>query len=244
MLCDEITVNDLYAYHDSRGAPVRANREVCTLRKIYRYAVKWRVAATTPFVHGFIYAEEKPRERNVTGAERRRFAPECCPDWMRGYLALKYLTGRRQGELLKLGRFSERPSGLAFSVLKKRRQRELIRPLVATAAQGVGVAETPTQIFTSSCGPRRGQGLTQAGFKTAWQTAQSKWLALGGQGFWEHDIRAAAATASKSDAAAQVLQRRRHPPVSPGHRQGLAAALRAANITQSRIYYPRFSRFS
>ena len=45
---------------DAREAPVRANREVSILGKIYRFAIKWRAATKNP-VLGFIYDEEKPR---------------------------------------------------------------------------------------------------------------------------------------------------------------------------------------
>lgn len=210
MLPDEIEITDLYDYHEARGAPVRANREVTVLGVIYRHAIRWRAARTSP-VLGFLYAEEKDRERDVSGSERRRFARDCCPDWLRGYLTLKYLTSRRQGEMLKLGLFSERPNGIAFRILKKRRYRELVvlwSPRLRRVWEWLKRLPRPASsvmIFPARTGGRRGQGLTSRGFKSAWQRSQAKWEAAGNLGFWEHDIRAASATASESDESARAL---------------------------------------
>lgn len=209
MLPEEVEITDLYDYHDAREAPVRANREITVLGVIYRHAIRWRAARANPTL-GFLYAEEKDRERNVSGSERRRFA-RVCPDWLRGYMALKHLTGRRQGELLKLGLFSERTSGIAFRILKKRRYRELIvewSPRLRRVWAWLKALPRPassTMMFPASKGTRRGQGLTSRGFKSAWQRAQAKWEGAGNVGFWEHDLRAASATASVSDEAAREL---------------------------------------
>lgn len=210
MLPDEIEITDLYDYHEARGAPVRANREITVLGVIYRHAIRWRAARTSP-VLGFLYADEKDRERDVSGSERRRFARGFCPDWLRGYLALKYLTSRRQGEMLKLGLFSERRDGIAFRILKKRRYRELVvlwSPRLRRVWEWLKRLPRPAgsvMMFPATKGKRRGQGLTARGFKSAWQRAQAKWEAAGNAGFWEHDIRAASATASESDERAREL---------------------------------------
>lgn len=227
MLPDEVEITDLYDYHDARKAPVRANREVTVLGVIYRHAIRWRAARANP-VQGFLYAEEKDREREVTGSERRRFARQCCPDWLRGYLALKYLTGRRQGELLKLGLFSECSSGIAFRILKKRRYREVIvkwSPRLRRVWNWLKALPRPassTMIFPATRGERRGQGLTAPGFKSAWQRAQAKWEAAGNLGFWEHDIRAATAQASASEEFARELLDHESVRVTRKYRRGTA----------------------
>jgi hypothetical protein len=210
MLPDEVEITDLYDYHGARKAPVRANREITVLGVIYRHLIRWRAATRNP-VQGFLYADEKDRERRVTGSERRRFAAGFVPDWMRGYLTLKYLTGRRQGEMLKLGLFSERERGLAFRILKKRRYRELLvewTPRVRRVWAWLKARPRPknsAMIFPASKGKRRGQALSARGFKSAWQRAQADWITAGNEAFWEHDIRAATATAAKSDEAAREL---------------------------------------
>lgn len=210
MLPDEVTINDLYEYHGAREAPVRANREVSTLGNMYRHFIRWRCATKNP-VEGFLYADEKERDREVTGSERRRYARGCCPDWLRGYMTLKYLVGRRQAELLKLNKFAGGRDGIAFSIVKKRRQRTLIvkwSPRLRKVWSWLLALERPEHtawIFWSTKGKRRGEALKKSGFKSAWQRAQAKWIAEGNEAFWEHDIRAATATAMESDQAAQLL---------------------------------------
>jgi len=210
MLPDEIDINDLYDYHEARNAPVRANREISVFGKIYRYAIKWRAATRNP-VSGFIFAEEKPRDREVSGSERRRFARRCCPPWLRGYLSLKHLAGRRQGELLKLTLFSERHDGICFMILKKRRMRPLVirwTPRLRMVWAWLKALPRPAQstaIFPATKGKRRGQALSTRGFKSAWQRSMAKWVALGGAHFTEQDLRAASATAAETDERAREL---------------------------------------
>lgn len=210
MLPDEITINDLYDYHAAREAPVRANREVSTLGNMYRHFIRWRCATKNP-VEGFLYADEKERERDVTGSERRRYARGCCPPWLRGYMTLKYLAGRRQAEMLKLSKFSEGRDGLSFTIVKKRRLRTLVirwTPRLRRTWEWLKALPRPehtTWIFWATKGKNRGKALTKSGFKSAWQRAQEKWITTGNEAFWEHDIRAATATASTSDHAAQQL---------------------------------------
>ena len=170
-------------------------------------------------------------DANLPNLAGRRFGAGKClaaRQWLRGYIALKFLTGRRQGEMLKLGRHSERPTGLAFGILKKRRQRERIvlwSPRLRAVWEWCKRLPRPvasTMIFTSSRGPRRGQALRRRAFTEAWHRAQRQWVALGNEGFWEHDIRAAAATASKSDAAAQALFDHTSAEITRGYRRGTA----------------------
>lgn len=209
MAPDDITIDDLYAYHDARKAPTRANREITVLGLIYRHAIRWRAAHQNP-VAGFLYAVEMVRDREVTKSERRRFA-RGCPPWLRGYLTLKRLTGRRQGELLKLTTFSEKPDGLAFQILKKRKPRTLTvlwTPMLRRTWAWLRALPRPEGcpwIFWSQRGPTRGQQLTKAGFKSAWQRQQEKWIAAGGAPFWEHDLRAEAADRAKSEERAREL---------------------------------------
>lgn len=210
MIPDEIEITDLYDYHNARAAPVRANREITVLGVIYRHAIRWRAATQNP-VNGFLYAEERARERLVTSRERRLFARHYCPDWLRGYILLKYLTGRRQGEMLKLSAFSEKADGITFQILKKRRLRTMTvtwTPKLRIVWEWIKRLPRPencSMLFWSQRGKTRGQALSARGFKSAWQRAQASWTEAGNETFWEHDIRAAASSKSKSDAEAQEL---------------------------------------
>lgn len=209
MLPDEVEITELYDYHNARNAPIRANREITILGVIYQHAIRWRAATRNPTI-GFLFHQEKARDRDVSSSERRRFA-KICPPWLRGYILLKYLTGRRQGELLKLTKFSGGRDGIAFSILKKRRERVLIvrwTPRLRAVWQWVLALprpDTSAYVFWATKGKNRGKALSKRGFKSAWQRAQAKWIQAGNEAFWEHDIRAAAGTAAEDDARAQEL---------------------------------------
>lgn len=202
----EITIDDLYAYHDARKAPVRANREITVLGVIYRHAIRWRACKANP-VRDFLYAEERERERVVTPPERRRFAAGYCPDWLRGYLALKHLSGRRQGELLKLGLFSERPGGIAFRVLKKRKTRELTvewTPRLRKVWEWIKALRRPSNSVMLFHGERN-KPVNARSLKSVWQRAMQKWEEAGNERFWEHDLRSASADAAETDERAREL---------------------------------------
>lgn len=209
---NELEITHLYDYHRTRKAPVRANREITILGKIYRYAIKW--GSATPGRNptaGFLYADESGRERLVTGRERRLFARRHCPPWLRGYLLLKYLTGRRQGEMLKLSTFSEKPDGIAFQILKKRKLRTVTvtwSPRLRIVWEWLKRQKRPencSMIFWATKGKNKGKQLSASGLKSAWQRAQEDWIAAGNVAFWEHDIRGAAGSDANSDTAAQEL---------------------------------------
>lgn len=203
---DEVTINDLYDYHDARGSRVRANREITILGAVYRHAIRWRAASGNP-VRDFIYAAEPGRERVVTGSERRRFARGYCPRWLRGYLALKLLTGRRQGELLKLTLFSEKPSGIAFRILKKRKERELIvswTPRLRRVWKWLKSLPRPSTTPAVFIG-ERGRPVNARSLKSVWHRAMGRWERDGNNRFWEHDLRAFTAGAAESDERAREL---------------------------------------
>ncbi len=210
MVPDEITIDDLYAYHDAREAPVRANREITVLGVIFRHLIRWRAAKKNP-VLGFLFAEETARERLVTGRERRLFAKRFCPKWLRAYILLKYLTGRRAGEMLRLSTFSEKQDGIAFQILKKRRLRTITvtwSPRLRVVWEHLKALPRPENcslLFWAHRGKRRGQQLSASGLKSAWQRAMEDWVAAGNIAFWEHDIRGAAGSDAESDTRAQEL---------------------------------------
>jgi hypothetical protein len=207
MLPDEVTINDLYDYHNARRAPTRANREITVLGAVYRHAIKWRAARGSIPSSGFIFADEKPRDRIVSASERRRFTAGYVPRWLRGYIALKLLTGRRQGELLKLTRFSEKQSGIAFRILKKRQERELIiqwTPRLRKVWKWLLALPRPKDkpdIFIGE----RGKPVNARSLKSVWHRAMGRWKRDGCIPFWEHDLRAFTAGAAGSDERAREL---------------------------------------
>lgn len=197
MLPDDVTQPDLYAYHEARRAPVRANREITILGRIYSHAIRWRAATRNP-VDGFLYAAEPKRERAVSLAELRAFN-RAAPRWLRVYLLLKLLTGLRQGDLLRLGAHSvDRERGL-LRVRAGKTGRTLEFRLTWALRACIRAAEAlprPREQllwFCSQKGATRGQALTARGFKSAWARAMAAWLTAGGEHFREHDVRAATA---------------------------------------------------
>lgn len=208
MIPDEVTIDDLYKYHETRSlkAATRANREITVLGRIYRHAIKWRAARTNP-VLGFVYSGESPRSRVVSPSERRRFVAGYCPPWLRGYLALKLLTGRRQGELLRLTLFHEKASGIAFRILKKRQERELIvswTPRLRRVWKWLKSLPRPSTTPAIFIG-ERGSPVNARSLKSVWQRAMQRWAADGNTRFWEHDLRAFTAGAAESDERAREL---------------------------------------
>jgi integrase len=206
---EEISKADLYAYHEARKAPVRANREISTFGQIFRHAIRWRAATVNP-VEGFLYAEEHPRTREVTLTELRRFN-RMVPRWLRVYCLLKLLTGLRQSDLLQLGQMNvdELRGLLRVNVGKTRGNKVKVMEFrltwalraVLRAAAALPRPKTQTLFFISQRGKTRGQALSQRGFKSAWQRAQMAWAAAGGAPFVEHDLRASAAQEASKRAA-------------------------------------------
>ncbi len=206
MVPDEVETTDLYAYHERRGAPVRANREITVLGVIYRYAIRWAAATRNP-VGGFLYEPETPRNREVKRAERIQFARQYCPRWLRVFIMLKYITGRRQAELLRLGLYSIKDEGLAVPIAKKRRQRTLIltwTPSLRRIVALVKALRRPAHSLLFFHG-ERGKPMNARALKSVWQRAMQRWEADGHERFWEHDIRAATSGAAQNDERAREL---------------------------------------
>lgn len=195
---DDVTKQHLYAYHEARNAPVRANREISIFGQVFNYGIKWQAGTQNP-VEGFLFAEEHAREREVTLAELRAFN-RMAPRWLRVFCLLKLLTGLRQGDLLLLGDMNVdtirnvlrvnigKTKGGKVKIMEFRLTWAL--KTVLRAAKALPRPKLQTLFFASQKGKTRGQALSQRGFKSAWQRAQANWEANGGLGFWEHDIRA------------------------------------------------------
>jgi len=186
---------------DSEGmpAPVRANREISLLSAAYNHATELE---NNPCLN-VPRNTESPRDRYVEHWEMHRFAKQCCPKWLRGYVLLKYLTGLRQGDLLKLDSTAETARGLLVEIGKSRR-RKVVEFRWTWALRSVvqhvhGLREgTEPRYFPVSA----------AGFKSAWRRAMAEWKGLGNEAFREHDIRAK--TASDSRTLAEASERLGH----------------------------------
>lgn len=181
-------------------APIRANREVSLLSAAYNHATE---IEHNPCL-GVPRNEETARGRYVEHWEQVKFGKTCCPKWLRAYLLLKYLTGLRQGDMLKLNPTCETDKGLVVPMGKSKRRKVLqfdwkwgLRRVVQHI-HALNREATDTRYFP----------LSAAGFKSAWRRAMAQWKAAGNVPFWEHDIRAK--TASDSRTLAEAAERLGH----------------------------------
>jgi integrase len=234
MECTKVTQRHVALYLERRTdkhgnhAPIRANREVALLSASYEYAKGKFVLANNPCL-GVPRNPENVRERYVEHWERRQFAKRCCPDWLRAYLLLKYLTGLRMGDMLRLNRADETTRGLRVRIGKSRKRKVLEFRWTWALRRTVGfIHRTATSTrgsHTDADAPvssiyyfRTGQGtpLTTAGFKSAWRRAMKPWKDEGQEPFWEHDIRAK--TASDSLTAGDAQERLAHDSIKTTNR--------------------------
>jgi integrase len=179
-------------------APVRANREIALLASAYRRDVSLDFNPCD----GVPRNPENERTRYVTHWERRTFAKRCCPEWLRAYLLLKYLTGLRMADMLRLSHSSAGSSGLLVPIGKSRERKVL--EFRWTRALRIATAVYLLLPATHWWGRDHSQNVTTtrpparlprtSGFKSAWRRAMTKWKAMGHEPFREHDIRAKTAS--------------------------------------------------
>ena len=191
----------VWAYlHKARGveAPVRANREVSFLQVVFNWARGQGVVSVNPCV-GVERNEESPRTRLVTPDELREFCKVAATvghsGIRAGYAAmLAYLTGKAQGQILKLHRNQLKPEGIEFPA-RKGGARVLVQwsdelRSVVDASLAMPCKAPPLYVVhTSQNGP-----YTAGGFKAGWRDCMAAWVAQGGEAFTFHDLRSAAAT--------------------------------------------------
>lgn len=202
---EDIRPKHIYAYMDARGAPIRANREVALLSKVMGFAIAKGLIDLNPCKQ-VSRNPQSARTRYVEGNELRAFG-RSCPPWLRAYCLLKYLTGLRQGDMLKLVLQNVDETARSFRV-RTGKTGKVLRFRVTWALRTVldhikAMRRPPTStlMFTN----RMGKQMTARGFKSAWQRAQQAWAASGHERFWEHDIRGKTGSDSATDAAAQEL---------------------------------------
>lgn len=196
-------------YLSARKAKVRGNREVALLSHVFKKALNWGVVEMNP-CHGIERNEEAPRDRLVTDQELMTFKTYC-PIWLQNYLDLKYLTGLRQGDLLRLTKSSVTERGLELQIRKSGRgvQRRGMSRIIFTLtpdleqvlsactscqppSDSMAVTPSANTIFLT----QRGTPYSTSSFASAWRRAWSRLRADGVQleYFREHDIRAKTAT--------------------------------------------------
>lgn len=157
---------------------------------------------------------EYPRDRYVSTQEMKALQA-CCPEWLALYLDLKYITGLRQSDLLKLRLEDFGPTGLSLTISKTGRgaqrrgqQRVLFKMNPALHSLGKIFEERQQCLATIKCQSRTTLLFSTATgnlrryneFKTAWQRAWRRlWKTTPSMSYFtEHDVRAKTATDANS----------------------------------------------
>ncbi|WP_412479872.1 hypothetical protein [Azonexus sp. IMCC34839] len=219
--------------HEFRGSesPVRANREIALLSTMFNRLIGSGVVDINP-CNGVERNNEVSRTRLVTDAEFvefLKFSARKSEAGMRMALAayIAYLTGKAQGQILKLTRHAISSDGITFGARKRGsgtlvewtpRLRRMVR-----YALSMPCSITPLFVIHT----RAGTPYTSDGFKSNWQRLMNEWCALGNERFTFHDLRAKAVT--------DMIDQGRKASDLTGHRQ---------EATISRVYDRRRLRKS
>lgn len=210
MLPHLVEPHHAYAYRRKRPR-VSGNREVSVLSSALSYAVEAGVITTNP-LRGQIRRtgrqSEPPRTRLPSDEEISDFLVMTSHPILRGYVALKRVTGLRQGQLLAIDLGKHFEGGVLHPPTSKGGKDteyhgealEAIIEYIVYRRHGVpGLLTGP--LFVT----RDGKPYTASGFKSIWQRAMRKWAAAGRERFTEHDIRAVAASDAETVEQAQAL---------------------------------------
>lgn len=196
---EDVEQRDIAKYLEQRGAiaNTRANREISLLSSAFSYGLRQQYPGvrTNP-CYGVRRNTEYHRTRSPSLTELRVFNKHA-PDWLRCYVLLKYMTGLRQGDMLKLPRLADTEryldvvtgktgAKLCFRVTRSLR-------IVIEAVKRIERPFKSTYLFTT----RDGSPMKARAFKSAWQRAMQTYIHAGGEHFTEHDVRAS--NAGKGD---------------------------------------------
>ena len=196
-----------YQFLDHRP-PVAGNRELSVLIKALDFAVRKGVIDRNPIKGQVQRNSEKPRSRLVNQAELADFL-QGAGFMLRGYVALKRITGVRQGQLLSIYLPRQWKEGILTipstkggkTVEYEGGELEAVIDYILYQRWGDNVRHIG-YLFTT----RNGTPYTSDGFRSIWQRQMSKFVQRGGERFTEHDIRAMAASeADNLDHASALL---------------------------------------
>jgi integrase len=183
-------------YHDKRGraSPIAANRELALMSHLMRFAVRIGRCDTNP-CETIQRHPESPRDRYVTNDEYNAVWIAAAPH-LRVLMDLAFLTGQRQGDLVKLTREQLQADGIHFKQGKVGRKliiawSDNLRAVITAAGELSAIVNT-TYVICS----RKGQPYTSSGIQSAWQKLMRRCIAEGilSERFTFHDLRAKAGT--------------------------------------------------
>lgn len=198
--------------HRFRGveAPVRANREIALLSRMFSRLVNQGAIDINPCI-GVERNEETARDRLVSDTEFDAFLVFCRNN---GHLKddspmkstsdagrrlalaaqVAYLTGKALGQVLRISRTQIGEEGIEFGK-RKRGAHTLVTWTPALQAVVAECRALPAKIAsTYLIYNADGQPYTPSGFKAMWQRMMTAWAEAGHERFTFHDLRAKAVT--------------------------------------------------
>jgi integrase len=193
MRIPDITPPMIAQYLDANPAKVAANREMALLSHAYTKAIRWGLASVNP-CRGVERNTERPRDRYITHEEFTAVL-ESAPASVAVMMALAYLTGQREGDLLRLRRDAITADGLQVQQ-RKTGKRLLIHwtPALRWAIEQAGTLPAEGRASLWIVAQRDGSPYSESGFQTAWQKHIRKCHEQGviAERFTFHDLRAKA----------------------------------------------------
>jgi integrase len=216
---NQITTQDCVEYHvrRSRGdlpvvapAPVRANREINLLSRVFRFAINvLRMPLSNP-CRDVKKNPEVGRDRSPEMEELELFKRICLEQFgdrqTALYVDLKTVVSLRMGDMLKLRRDMIKEHALIVEINKSTKMGKATKKqefrFRDDEGRTTGLKELLDEILALPrpvgsmhvfCRERDGRRYTVDGFKTNWQRRMSAFVKAGGVRFTEHDIRATAA---------------------------------------------------
>jgi integrase len=204
---DQIKTTMVYEYIDLRSetAPKGVNKEIALLSHMFKKAIRWGVLESNP-VLGVERNKETPRKRYITDDEFKNFL-SICPEWLRLYCELKYLTGFRQTDMLKLRWNQVSQDGINLEISKTSRELMMTNSdALSDVLNRIRSVKKPVSglyLFHTN----KGQPYTPDGFRTMFHRYMRKAIDKGllSETFQERDIRAKAGSDSESAEAASGL---------------------------------------
>lgn len=204
----DILPRHIYQYLDHRPK-ISGNREKAVMSTVMAHGVRWGLLDVN-VVREVRRSKELPRERYVSDEELDAFLGVCSP-FLVGYVALKMLTGLRQGQMLALSRGD-------WNAERKELRAPAAKGGRTVIYQGEALADAIRELREASQGPatsvwlistRSGGRYTSDGFRSIWQRYMRKYVEkTKAQPFREHDLRAKVASDTDAARATQLLGHR------------------------------------
>ena len=191
-----ITPVHVYQFIDARAkkAPVAANREKALLSHVFSMAIRWGIVSDNP-CKNVKRITEKKRDRYVTDQEFKAIY-DLAPSHIKNLLEFAYITGLRQGDILKVSLEDIKKEGV-FIQINKTKNKILIEWTdnllsLVDKAKKIALSLNSTCLFPN----QSGKEYTSCGFRAVWRKIMNKGIEekMIQEHFRFHDIRRKTAT--------------------------------------------------